>query len=87
MDKTSATTFMLLNLDPSQSYGVTVRARNAHCISEPSGIAEVGGFAKIVAQVPSAIAEKLQEAQVILQEASTTASSSAKIMWQVSTSV
>ncbi|ROT63555.1 putative roundabout-like 1 isoform X3 [Penaeus vannamei] len=37
---TPLTAFTLAPLDPAEAYGVTVRAHNAHGVSEPSGIAE-----------------------------------------------
>lgn len=77
-------TYLLTRLDPGQSYGVTVRARNSHGMSEPSGIAEVGGTGSVDMGISALVTNKLQKAKVILQEANPVATSSAKILWQVS---
>ena len=82
--KTSATVLTLAPLDPSHSYGVTVRAHNIHGVSEPSGIAEVGGDGgQWMKKFEGPLEMKLQQAKVTLQEVIPTLSSSAKIIWQV----
>ncbi|XP_069989686.1 roundabout homolog 3-like [Penaeus vannamei] len=85
---TPLTAFTLAPLDPAEAYGVTVRAHNAHGVSEPSGIAEVGGgrggWAQERAQAKGEGLAGLQESRVTLQDAVLTGPTSAKILWQVS---
>nr|XP_027231737.1 roundabout homolog 1-like [Penaeus vannamei] len=83
---TPLTAFTLAPLDPAEAYGVTVRAHNAHGVSEPSGIAEVGGgrggWAQERAQAKGEGLAGLQESRVTLQDAVLTGPTSAKILWQ-----
>ncbi|KAF2349511.1 Fibronectin type III [Trinorchestia longiramus] len=78
--------YTLTGLDPHASYGVVVRACNAHGASEPSGIAEVGGQGQWAVQ-RTREAEKLQQVVLFLKEATTTSSvagpAAASILWQV----
>ncbi|KAG7177786.1 Roundabout 1-like 1, partial [Homarus americanus] len=77
---TPHTSFTLAPLDAANTYGVTVRAHNAHGVSEPSGIAEVGVGGGWVRAEEGNIG--LQEAKVVLQDAVPTGQASAKILWQ-----
>ncbi|XP_063592498.1 roundabout homolog 2-like [Penaeus indicus] len=83
---TPLTSFTLAPLDPAEAYGVTVRAHNAHGVSEPSGIAEVGGgrggWAQERAQAKGEGLVGLLESRVTLQDAVLTGPTSAKILWQ-----
>ncbi|XP_071518345.1 roundabout homolog 2-like [Panulirus ornatus] len=75
------TSFTLTPLDPARTYGVAVRAHNAHGVSEPSGIAEVGvGGGWVRGDEED---QGLQEARVVLQDAAPTGQASAKILWQM----
>lgn len=78
--------FTLTLLNPQSSYGVIVRARNYNGISEPSGIAEVGGEGAW-AWRRTREAEKLQQIVLTLNEASATSTSSgpatASLLWKV----
>lgn len=79
--------FILSGLDPDHTYGVTVRARNAYGVSEPSGIVEIAdgeSFDTGITFIPPEIAKRLEKTKVILREAKSVASTSAKIVWQVS---
>lgn len=82
---TPHTSFTLAPLRPDSTYGVTVRAHNAHGVSEPSGIAEVGvGKAWVVEEGVEAAAG-LSAARVVLQEARPLPTRpAAKLLWQVS---
>ena len=81
---TSATSITLTSLNPAHSYGVVVRAYNAHGISEPSGIVEIGGEGGNWMAGLKTISAKLQETKIVLQSAKSSPPSSAKIIWQVS---
>uniref|UniRef100_A0A0P4VTQ1 Fibronectin type-III domain-containing protein n=1 Tax=Scylla olivacea TaxID=85551 RepID=A0A0P4VTQ1_SCYOL len=82
---TPHTTFTLGPLRPAATYGVTVRAHNAHGVSEPSGIAEVGVGGGWVVEEDVEVAGGLTAARVVLQEARPVPPRpAAKILWQVS---
>lgn len=82
---TPHTSFTLGPLRPAATYGVTVRAHNAHGVSEPSGIAEVGVGSGWVVEEGVEGAGGLTAARVVLQEARPVPPRpAAKILWQVS---
>ena len=82
----TVTEFTLSPIKPESSYGVVVRARNSNGLSEPSGIAEIGGQGSWVWQ-RTREAEKIQQIALILEEASpastTTGPATATILWKV----
>ncbi|XP_050733217.1 roundabout homolog 2-like isoform X2 [Eriocheir sinensis] len=80
---TPHTSFTLAPLRPEATYGVTVRAHNAHGVSEPSGIAEVGVGSAWVVEEGVEVAGGLAAARVVLQEARPVPPRpAAKIVWQ-----
>ncbi|XP_068207624.1 LOW QUALITY PROTEIN: protein sax-3-like [Palaemon carinicauda] len=82
---TKHTTFTLTPISPSYIYGVTVRAKNDHGTSEPSGIAEVGGDGN--KEAVGIEDSELKNTRVVLQEAVLTGPASAKILWQMTEEV
>ncbi|XP_076057989.1 roundabout homolog 2-like [Oratosquilla oratoria] len=83
----SATSFTLTPLTPNTTYGVAVRAHNAHGMSEPSGIAVVGSWAAHMSgggggggvREP----EGLLEVRVVLKEITMPTPTTARVVWQI----
>lgn len=78
--------FTLTNLNPQRSYGVILRARNKYGVSEPSGVAEIGGDGAEPWK-HSLKQSQLEEASVVLHAVKINSPSSgsvkASFSWQV----
>ena len=75
----SSTSYTLTSLRPFETYGVLVRAHNAHGASEPSGVAEV----PLGEEVWGAGGRQKLDVRVKLLSAELIGSSAVRVAWQV----